>query len=180
MRNLLAVVSLAAFAAAALTAPLWADMVASGDLHIEGPMLRATPPNAPVAGGFVTIHNVGETDDILISAAIAGDVAGMVQLHQMEMSEGVMKMSEVDGGIPLPAGEVVTLAPGGLHIMLMGLRAPLAAGDTHAVTLTFETAAPVTLDFPVLTLSEIRAAVEAGAMDHGKDHDHGGHADHGH
>lgn len=191
MRNLLAIAATATFGLAAITSPMWAEtdaphhpgMAILGDLHIEAPMLRATPPNAPVAGGFVRIVNTGDDDDTLIAAAIAGDVAGMVQLHQMKMADGVMSMSEVEGGIAIPAGEVVTLAPGGLHIMLMDLSQPLTKGEEYDVTLTFAEGGDVTMTFPVLTLGEIRAAVEeAGQMDHGAHHgghhgdgDHSGH-----
>ena len=95
----------------AFASPALAQMTMLDDLHIEAPMLRATPPNAPVGSGFVTIVNMGDTDDTLIAAAIAGDVATEVQLHNMTMEEGVMKMDRVDGGITIPAGETITLAP---------------------------------------------------------------------
>ena len=170
----------AAFLTALLlgTAPAMAEMTMLGDLHIERPMLRETPPNAPVAGGYVTIVNTGEADDMLIAASIAGDVADEVQLHEMTMADGVMTMNAVDGGIPVPAGEAVTLAPGGQHLMVMGLHQPLKAGEAHAITLTFAEAGEVTLDMPVLSLGEIRAATEeAGLMEHGA-HGEGHHADH--
>ena len=180
MPNLLAVTAVTTFALAALTSPLWAEKIEIGTLHIETPMLRETAPNAPVAGGFLTLHNFGEADDRLVSASIADGVAGMVQLHEMVMTDGVMSMSETEGGITIPAGEVVQLAPGGLHIMLMGLTQPLVAGESHVVTLTFEQAGSVDVDFPVLTLGEIRANVsEAGQMDHGNGMQHGTGKQHG-
>ncbi|MGB3556082.1 MAG: copper chaperone PCu(A)C [Jannaschia sp.] len=173
MRHLLAAAAMATFSTAVLTSPLWAEMTMLGDLHIEAPMLRATPPGAPVAGGFVTIENTGDTDDTLTAASVATDLSGMVQLHEMTMSDGVMSMSEVAGGIVLPAGERVTLMPGGLHIMLMGLERPLDAGASHPVTLIFKQAGEITLDFPVMSLAEIRAALEAGGAD--GDDPHTGH-----
>ncbi|MEL6585205.1 MAG: copper chaperone PCu(A)C [Pseudomonadota bacterium] len=177
MRNALALASFAAFSIAAVTSPLWAEMEGKailGDLHIEGPMLRATPPNAPVAGGFVTVENTGTADDILIAATIADDVAAMVELHEMELTDGIMSMKEVDGGIAIPAGETVSLVPGGLHLMLMGLKEPLVKGQDHEVTLTFETAGEVTMTFPVLDLAEIRAVVGERSGGHGD-----GHGNHG-
>jgi copper(I)-binding protein len=168
MRRLLA-------AALLFATPAAADMAMLGDLHIQTPMLRATVPNAPVAGGFLRIENGGEADDTLIAAAISGEVADRVELHAMEMNDGVMSMFEVEGGIDVPAGETVTLMPGGLHIMLMGLNAPLTEGDSHAVTLTFAEAGEITLDMPVRGLGEIRSAFEAEGQDHGdRDHDHKG------
>ncbi|MEM8850961.1 MAG: copper chaperone PCu(A)C [Pseudomonadota bacterium] len=151
-----------------LATPVAADPVTLGALEIETPMLRATAPNAPVAGGFLRIENTGEADDTLIAAAIAGDVASRVELHAMAMEDGVMSMFEVEGGIDLPAGETVTLMPGGLHIMLMGLQQPLVAGATHEVTLTFAEAGEITLEIPVKDLGEIRAAFEAEGEGHGQ------------
>ncbi|MEM7488931.1 MAG: copper chaperone PCu(A)C [Pseudomonadota bacterium] len=172
MRRVLAAILLLAAPAAA------ADMAVVGDLHIETPMLRATAPNAPVAGGFLRIENTGPTDDVLIEAAIAEDVASTVELHAMAMNDGVMSMFEVEGGIELPAGETVTLMPGGLHIMLMGLQQPLSEGEVHAVTLTFAQAGEITLEMPVRNLGEIRAAFEAdgaGHSDAGHGDGHGAH-----
>lgn len=169
-------------AALLFASPAVADMAMLGDLHIETPMLRATAPNAPVAGGFLKIENTGTTDDVLIEAAITDAVASRVELHTMEMKDGVMSMFEVEGGIELPAGETVTLMPGGLHIMLMGLQQPLVAGESYEVTLTFAQSGQITLDMPVKDLGEIRAAFEVeGGHDHSGHGDggHGGHGNHG-
>ncbi|WP_371154475.1 copper chaperone PCu(A)C [Jannaschia sp. 2305UL9-9] len=179
MRNLLAATALAVFSTATLTAPIWAER--AGDLEISKTMLRATPPGAPVAGGYVMIENTGATDDTLVSASIDLETVGRVELHEMRMADGVMSMSEVDGGIAIPAGETVVLQPGGLHLMLMGLTGPLVPGETHQVTLTFAQSGEVTMDFPVMTLGDVRDAFEgAGAMDHGghgEDHGDGHTAD---
>ncbi|WP_281825765.1 copper chaperone PCu(A)C [Jannaschia rubra] len=152
----------------AVALPAGAQTTTLGDLTLDAPMLRDTPPNAPVAGGFLTVTNNGEADDTLISAATIDGIAGEVQLHRMEMVGDVMKMAQVDGGIEIPAGATVTLMPGGLHLMLMGLTGPLEAGTSHPVTLIFENAGEVTMDFPVMTLAEIRAATGEAGMDAGK------------
>lgn len=149
----------------------------AGDIMIMNPMIRATPPAAPAAGGFVTLHNMGDTDDTLISASISADVAGKVELHTMEMDGDIMRMFEVEGGIPVPAGEMVQLMPGGLHIMLMGLKEGLAEGANHEVTLVFENSGEVTLPFSVLPLEMVREMVGAKMMDNSgqgapKAHDH--------
>jgi uncharacterized protein YcnI/copper(I)-binding protein len=129
-------------------APAAEAAAAVGDIAISGAFTRATLPNAPVGGGFLTLANSGAQDDVLVSAS-AG-FAAEVQLHEMAMDGDVMRMRQLTGGIAVPAGETVTLAPGGLHIMFMGLKAPLVEGETVAVTLTFETAGTVTIDLPVL------------------------------
>lgn len=118
-----------------------------GDLAISGAFARATLPNAPVGGGFVTITNKGAVDDRLV--AVTSPAAGEVQLHQMAMEGDVMKMRELPDGIPVPAGETVTLQPGGLHMMLMGLTGPLVEGTSFPATLTFEKAGTVTVELSV-------------------------------
>jgi copper(I)-binding protein len=136
-----------------------------GDITIATPVIRATPPAAPAAGGFMTLTNTGTADDRLIAASVDASVAGMVQLHTMKMDGEVMRMSEIEGGIALPAGETVILAPGGLHIMLMNLPQGLSAGESYDVALKFETAGEVTVPFAVVE----REALEAmgGGMKHG-------------
>lgn len=118
-----------------------------GDLTLSAGFAHATLPNQPVAGGFVTIANAGDTDDRLIGAA--SPIAGVMQIHTMAMSEGVMKMRELPGGLSIPAGENVLLEPGGLHLMFMRLNDPLVMGDTVDVTLTFEQAGDIEVTLPI-------------------------------
>lgn len=117
-----------------------------GELTVSGAFSRATLPSAKAAGGFLTITNAGESPDRLIGAA--SDVAGTVELHEMKMDGDMMKMSPIEGGIAVPAGESVTLAPGGLHIMFIGLNQSFDEGACVEVTLTFEQAGelPVVLN----------------------------------
>jgi hypothetical protein len=75
----------------------------------------------------------------------------MVQIHQTTVTDGVAQMGEVEGGIEIPAGGVVELRPGGLHIMLMDLTGDLVEGKTIMVTLTFESGATVEIEVPVIT-----------------------------
>jgi protein SCO1 len=89
-------------------------------------------PNAPVAGGFLTVENTGAEDDRLIAAR--SPVAGHMEVHEMRMQGDVMKMHEVEGGLPIPAGETVTLKPGGYHVMFLDLQQPLGRGDCQLVT----------------------------------------------
>ncbi|MFT5064465.1 MAG: copper(I)-binding protein [Yoonia sp.] len=121
--------------------------VAVGDLTLSGAFTRATLPNAPVAGGFVTITNAGTQDDQLISAA--SEISNLTQIHEMKMENDVMKMRELPDGLIVPAGETVTLMPGGYHIMFMDLNGPLVEGETIAARLTFEVAGDVDINLPV-------------------------------
>lgn len=144
----------------------------AGDLTVTGAWTRATPPKAKAGGGFVEIVNNGSEDDRLIAAK--SDVAGKVELHEMTVTDGVMKMREMEGGIAIPAGETVTLQPGGLHIMFMGLKDSFEEGTMVPVVLTFEKAGDLAVELPV---AKMGAKAPDGGMDHGKmDHskmDHG-------
>lgn len=109
---------------------------------------RATRPGAPVGGGFMTIANTSSVDDRLVAASSA--VAGVMQIHEMAMADGMMKMRELPDGLPIPAGQTVTLKPGGYHVMFMDLKEPLVEGATVEVTLTFEKAGTVVVPLAVL------------------------------
>jgi copper(I)-binding protein len=118
--------------------------VSAGDLTISGGFTRATLPGAPVAGGFVTITNSGTQDDRLV--AVTTSIAKEAQIHEMALENDIMKMRPLEAGLVIPAGETVILAPGGYHLMFMGLAGPIAEGDAVAVTLTFERAGDVAIE----------------------------------
>lgn len=139
-----------------------AASVSVGSIAISGAFTRATLPNAPVGGGFFTLTNTGSQDDRLVSAS--ADFADVAQIHAMAMQGDVMKMGQLKDGLVIPAGETVTLAPGGYHLMFMGLKHPLVEGETVAVTLTFEKAGSVTLDLPI---GDPAADAPIAGMDHG-------------
>src|SRR5215475_3509763 len=102
-----------AFAAAltALAAPVRAEDVKAGDLVITQAWSRQTPSGAKVAGAYLTIENKGTAPDRLISGS--GDIAGKVEVHEMAMDGGVMKMRPLDKGLVIDPGKTVKLAPGG-------------------------------------------------------------------
>lgn len=152
----------AALAAAILVVtPAFAHngVVHLGPINISLPFTRATLPNAPVAGGFLTIENTGTEPDRLVSAT--SDIAGDTQIHEMAMQGDVMKMRQLADGLEIPAGETVTLAPGGVHIMFMGLKQALVEGETITVTLTFEKAGTVDVVLPIEA-----AAADAPTAEH--------------
>ncbi|WP_421916242.1 copper chaperone PCu(A)C [Mesorhizobium sp.] len=129
-----------------------------GDLEIEHPWSRATPAGAKVAGGYFTVTNKGSAPDRLVS--ISSDVSDKAELHQMSVKDGVMTMRPVAEGLEIPAGGKVALAPGGYHLMFIGLKRQPKQGEKFAATLTFEKAGPVTVDFAVEGMGEM------GGMDH--------------
>lgn len=151
----------AALAFTVLTGFAQAHEFKAGDLEIHHPWAKATLPNQPVGGGFMEIVNTGSEPDRLVSGS-AG-FAGEVQIHEMEMNDGVMKMRQLADGLEIPAGATVKLEPGGLHIMFMELSEPLKEGEMKEATLTFEKAGDVSVEFAVQS-----ARPGEGGMDHSK------------
>ena len=108
-----------------------------GDLSITQPWSRAAGANGTGAG-FLTIRNAGAQPDRLVSAS--SPAARTVELHSHVRDGEVMRMRPVEGGIAVPAGGTVTLQPGGLHVMLIGLTEALRQGGEVPLTLRFEKA----------------------------------------
>lgn len=111
---------------------------AAGDIAVTGAFTRATLPGAKTAGGFMTIVNAGAEADRLIGAGTK--TAKTTEIHEMKMEGDMMKMRALPEGIEIPAGGTVELAPGGFHVMMMGLVQPLAENACVEVILTFEKA----------------------------------------
>ncbi|MET0220416.1 MAG: DUF1775 domain-containing protein [Tardiphaga sp.] len=122
-------------------------MVHAGDLMIATAWTRATPPGAKVAGGYLTITNDGKTADRLTGGSFDG--GGRIEVHEMSMNDGVMKMRALDGGLEIKPGATVKLEPGGYHLMMMDLTKPLAKGDKVKAHLVFEKAGRVDVDLDV-------------------------------
>lgn len=127
-----------------------------GEIDIGHPYARVTVAGQPTGGGYLTLDNKGR-DDRLVSATAA--VAAGVELHSMSMDGDVMRMRRVEG-IALPKGQKVALAPGGLHLMFVGLKAPLKAGYTFPMTLKFEKAGEIEV---IVTVEAPTAAGNAPA-----------------
>ncbi|HUF86978.1 MAG TPA: copper chaperone PCu(A)C [Thermohalobaculum sp.] len=141
---------------------------AGGGIEVVHPWARPSIPNRPGVV-YLGIHNLGDAPDRLVGAR-AGE-AGSAELHKAEQKDGLMRMSPVEA-IEVPAGGMAHLGPGGLHIMLFDLAAPLKAGDSLALTLRFERAGEVPVTVPVMR----------DGHQHGGAHGHGdtGHGDTGH
>lgn len=138
---------LSAIALFVLAALLLATCSQGGGIAIQDPYARATPAEAQTTGAFAVITNGGPQADRLISAA--SPAAKTVELHETVTEDGVMKMQPHPEGWEIPAGGKLELAPGGKHIMLIDLVAPLQAGDTIELTLTFEKAGAIKVQAPV-------------------------------
>jgi copper(I)-binding protein len=107
----------------------------TGQLELTSPWARATPPKAENGVAYLTIRS--PTADRLLS--VSSPAAKKAELHTMSMEGMVMKMRPV-ASLDIPAGQPVTLKPGGEHIMLLGLKEPLHEGKSFPLTLTFEKA----------------------------------------
>jgi copper(I)-binding protein len=134
------------FAACMVTSAQAADVTA-GSLKISAPWARATPHGASVGGGYVTVTNTGTTPDRLLGGSTA--VASRLEVHEMSMDNGVMKMRPVVGGIEIAPGQMVKLDPSGYHIMFVGVKQPLKEGEHFKATLDFAKAGKVEVDFTV-------------------------------
>ena len=121
-------------AALAGTAP--AEEYRLGDLKVVDPWARELPPVAETGAAYFRVENRGEADRIV---SIASSVAERAELHAHEMEEDVMKMRRLPS-VEVPAGGGLAFEPGGLHVMLIGLEEPLAAGESFAMTIHFESA----------------------------------------
>ena len=118
-----------------------------GAIVIEAPWARATPGGAQVAGGFLKLSNTGSRPDRLIGGTFP--LAAAVELHQMSVADGIMKMRRLENGLDIGPGQTVELKPGGYHLMFTGLRGGLEAGQTIKGTLRFENAGTVELEYRV-------------------------------
>ena len=120
------------------------DVQFAGDLKLEQPWTRATAPNAP-GGAYLTITNTGAAADRLVS--VSSPLAGRAEIHEMKMDGGVMSMRPLNDGLPIPPGETTLLKPGGFHIMLMKLVRPIKKGEAVPITLRFERAGEIAIEF---------------------------------
>jgi periplasmic copper chaperone A len=116
-----------------------------GDLTIAAAVARASIGNAPTSAAYMTITTAGAPDRLVAAESPA---AGAAELHASAQEGGVSSMRPVEA-IPVAPDAPAELSPGGYHIMLIGLVAPLEDGTTVPLTLTFEKAGKVTLDVPV-------------------------------
>ncbi|GAB4365407.1 MAG: hypothetical protein Kow00114_22630 [Kiloniellaceae bacterium] len=132
-----------------------------GALKIDHPWARASAGPARNSAAFMTIHNAGDADRLLAAAA---DVSERVELHTHMMEGNVMKMRQVEA-IEVPANGTAELQPGGFHVMLIGLKAPLKEGESFPLTLTFEKAGTITLDIAVEAITSMgQGTMNGGTM----------------
>lgn len=135
-----------AIAATLMTAAVPA-LAQSSSIQVDQPWARATPGGATTGAAYMTISNKSGVADRLTGAS--SDVATTLQIHEMKVVNGIMRMREVPGGLRIPANGSVVLKPGSYHVMLIGLKNPLKAGDSFPLTLNFEKAGNVAVTVAV-------------------------------
>ena len=156
----------------AIAVPLLAHAQAQAKIGISQPWARETAPGQAAGGGFLTITNSGTGVDKLVGGTTP--VARQLQIHNMTMDGGIMRMRQLTDGLAIPAGGTVVLKPGSYHLMFMGLTQPLKAGTKVPVTLEFQRAGKVQVSFivqPMMAPAMPNVGPGMGAMEH----HHGGH-----
>ncbi len=155
----------AVFLVLALGVEVHAQTSAPGGVVIEQPWARATPGGAKTGAAYMTVKNNGASPDRLVSATTS--VADKVQFHEERGEKGVSRMQEV-ASVNVEPGVQIVFKPGGMHMMMVGLKQPLKEGQTFQMTLQFEKAGSIAVAVPV---------GKVGAMEHGnmgsmQEHDH--------
>ena len=135
--------TLAALLFVGLTA--WAGQI--GQIQVAEPWARPTIGQNRATAAYMTIVNKGGDGDVLKSARTSK--AKAVEMHQTMTAAGVMQMRKVEGGLPIEAGASLVFAPGGTHLMLLGLANALKAGEELLLTLEFAQAGAVDVVVPV-------------------------------
>jgi copper(I)-binding protein len=130
------------------------DTVMADDLQLSGAWVRAMQPGQKVAAAYLTIFNRGDEADRLVSATAL--VSPRIEMHEMKIEDGAMKMRPVDG-IAIGPGDRVEFKPGGLHFMVTGIDEALVAEDEIELTLNFKRAGAVVVQFPVREPAMIKA-----------------------
>jgi copper(I)-binding protein len=131
----------------------------AGTIVIEAPWARATPASSKVGAGYMKVTNTGEQADRLVGGTLP--VAGAVEIHEMSMIDGIMKMRRLAKGLEIKPGQSVELKPGGFHVMFTGLREGLKEGQTVKGTLVFERAGSVEVQYQVAPIG-----AKSGGQEH--------------
>lgn len=148
-----------------------ATQAAEAPVSVEGAWIRATVKGQTATGGFMNL----QSSQALTLVGFSATEAPVAELHEMKMEGDVMLMRALKA-LPLPAGQTVSLKPGGHHLMLMGLKAPLAAGTTVRLTLQLRAedgrVLSQTVDVPVKAMAPAGSGQGAGMPHHGQGHGH--------
>jgi copper(I)-binding protein len=135
-----------------------------GAIVVEAPWARATPGGAQVGGAYLKITNTGTEADRLVGGSLP--IAAAVEVHEMSMTDGVMKMRKLDKGLEIKPGQTVELKPGGYHLMFTGLREGLKQDQPVKGTLQFEKAGSVEVEYRVAPIGAQSGDAQKKQMHH--------------
>lgn len=134
-------------------------------IHIDNQRARPAPLAGGTAAVYFTVYNGTDATVALIGGETAA--AAEVQIHETVDDNGVMRMRPLENGLQLEPGADAELMPGGIHVMLVDLAAPLEVGDTIDLTLHFDGADDFMLTVPVVTIEESMQGMDMGENEHG-------------
>lgn len=132
----------------------------AGSILVDHPSSRPTSGSAKIGVGYLRIVNSGADADRLVGGS--STASERLELHTSQVVDGVARMRPLEGGLAIPPGETVDLRSGATHVMLVGLKRPLAAGDTFEGELVFEKAGKVSVEFKVEPFGKAAAASHEG------------------
>ena len=130
-----------------ISSPSMAHAYTVGDIEVDHPYAPPTPPGVAMAAGYMLITNHGDQDDRLIGGKVY--FAHELQIHQTVVVDDVSRMRRLEEGLLIPAGATVKVEPMGIHIMFVDLAEPLVEGDRQPVTLYFEKAGELDVEFAI-------------------------------
>ncbi len=110
--------------------------VTASEIVVDDAYVRAVPPGQTNSAAFMTLHNHSMSGKRLV--AVESSIANTVELHEHTNENGMMKMRRIKGGIEIEPHATAELKPGGLHVMLIGLKQKLTPGETIHLTLKFD------------------------------------------
>lgn len=150
--------------------------LASAHVEMTDAVARVASPLAQTAAVYLSIRNHSDEDDRLF--LVETDAAERAEIHtHVQTDNGIVRMTELEDGIVIPSGETHTLAPGGDHIMLLGLTEPLEQGDTFEMLLYFDVWLPMVI---TVTVDNEAANALANHDSHGEmEMETGDHSGHG-
>lgn len=131
--------------------------LSAAGLEVGDPHVRAVPPGQSNSAAFMSLHNASAEDRALIGAE--SPAAEVVELHTHVEEDGLMRMRRVEQ-IPVAAGATTTLAPGGLHIMLIGLKSELQPGQTVELTLIQDDGERIAVQAPVRHIEAMHSSMK--------------------
>lgn len=132
---------------------LYAETTSPNPIAVEHPWARATPKGATTGAAYMTLANNGTSADRLVGATTP--LADKIQFHTETEDNGVSRMRQVDT-VDLPPGAKIVFKPGDMHVMIVGLKQPLAQGQTFSLILKFEKAGSIDVTVPIEGIGAVR------------------------